>query len=406
MASKARVTFNVLLAALIIENILRFPLVTLINNSFNSTACRSPEFYGINLQEHNVTTEDGYILKIFRVSGRNCVVKKRPPVILMHGLLQSSDVWFDAGPGAGLAYLISDACYDLWLGNQRGNYHAKRHLILDPDRNPHFWHFSVDEIGFYDIPATIDYVLKATGEEKLNYVGYSQGAGTFFIMCSERPGYCDKANVLIGVAPAARQTHTKSLPYRALTKSVEKLEGTLTNMGINELFARGSFGQQFSSFFCNLNSITAAVCGGYIGVIDSFHPGSIDVKTLRHLFTHFPDGTSTHNIARYGQSMSTRFFQKFDYGESKNLKIYGDIKPPKFNLSAVTVPFVNLYGRNDKLVDPKDISWLLKQLPNVLEDVEVSDPSWNHIDVAYSQLSKKLIYPKIDEYLSKYSDVM
>ncbi|OWR54447.1 acidic lipase, partial [Danaus plexippus plexippus] len=162
MASKARVTFNVLLAALIIENILRFPLVTLINNSFNSTAYRSPEFYGINLQEHNVTTEDGYILKIFRVSGRNCVVKKRPPVILMHGLLQSSDVWFDAGPGAGLAYLLSDACYDLWLGNQRGNYHAKRHLILDPDRNPHFWHFSVDEIGFYDIPATIDYVLKAT----------------------------------------------------------------------------------------------------------------------------------------------------------------------------------------------------------------------------------------------------
>lgn len=62
----------------------------------------------------------------------------------------------------------------VWIGNARGNTYSRRHITLDP-KDPKFWDFSWHEIGVYDIPATIDYVLANTNQTKLSYVGHSQG---------------------------------------------------------------------------------------------------------------------------------------------------------------------------------------------------------------------------------------
>lgn len=358
--------------------------------------------YGYRTEEHIAITDDGYSLKIFRiVQGKDCV--KKPPVILMHGLLQSADVWLDAGPGSALAYLLADDCHDLWVGNQRGNYYSRKHRTLNPDTDSKFWHFSVDEIGLYDIPTTIDYVLEKTGAEKLNYIGYSQGSGTYFIMCSERPDYCDKANVLIALAPAARQTHTKSIPYRTLMQAIDNTRQIFSYTGIQEVFSKGSFSQEFMGFLCQLPYMSNGICNAIEALVDSNHPGSITNETTRVLFSHFPAGTSVQNLARYGQSMKSRKFEKFSYGKKENLMIYHSESPPEYNLSAVTVPVMVIYGKNDYLVDPKDVRWLLRRLPNVLEAEEVKDPLWNHLDVPYSQYASELIYPKISEYLNKFS---
>ncbi|XP_052755651.1 lipase 1-like [Galleria mellonella] len=359
--------------------------------------------YGYQSQEHQVVTEDGYLLKVFRVSqGRNCDGRRRsPPVILMHGLLQSSDSWLDAGPGAALAYLISDACYDLWVANCRGNYYSRRHLKLAPNSSQ-FWHFSIDEIGFYDVPATIDYVLNYTGAEKVNYIGYSQGAGTFFVMCSERPGYCDKVNVLIALAPATRQINTKSILFRFLTDAILRLEHLLTKYGMYEIFAKGSISQEFLAFFCELNWITEMICNSGQSILDAYHPNSVAEHTARSMFGHFPAGTSVHNMARYGQSMISEDFGKFNYGVD-NMRVYGSEDPPLYNLSAVSVPVVIIYGKNDRLVDTKDVEWLAKRLPNVVESFLVEDPYWNHLDVTYSRYTSISVFPKVNEHLLRYS---
>ncbi|KAI5635271.1 alpha/beta-hydrolase lipase region domain-containing protein [Phthorimaea operculella] len=361
--------------------------------------------HGYPSEEHSVTTEDGYVLKMFRIrKGKNCEGPvKKPPVILMHGLLQSSDVWLDAGPDAGLAYLLSDACYDLWTGNQRGNYYTRTHKTLNPDTDAKFWEFSVDEIGYYDIPAMIDYVIKHTGSKKVNYIGYSQGSGTFYAMCSERPGSCDKVSVQIGLAPASRQTHTKSVSYKAMCTVIEKLRGVLATAGVYEVLSKGYLSQAFMEYLCQWPMMSNSLCYTVNAIADAYHPGSITNQTNQILFSHFPAGTSSQNIARYAQSFRTPYFEKFDYGKEKNLELYGSERPPQYNLSAVTVPVVIIYGKNDHLVDPKDVHWLRRQLPNVLETVEVKDPLWNHMDVSYSQYTNELIFPKINEYLMEYS---
>ncbi|KAG6443682.1 lipase 1-like [Manduca sexta] len=359
--------------------------------------------YGYESEEHIVETEDGYLLTVFRMRAPG--KERGTPTLLMHGLLQSADSFADAGPAAGLAYLLADAGHDLWLGNVRGNYYSRAHTRLQPEDTA-FWNFCVDEIGRYDVPAMVDYVLQQTATSKLNYIGYSQGAGAYIIMCSERPDYCNKAQVMIGLAPAARQLNTSSRLYKLLTTTLMKMEWFLTSTGVVELFSKGSLSQEFVAFFCQLNHITDKLCATGMNMfdsVDSLHPGSVTNETTRTLFGHFPAGTSLHNMAWYGQVMNTDRYGKFDYGKERNLALYGTAFPPDYNLTAVTVPVVAIYGRNDGLVDTKDVEWLLARLPNVLEAVVVKDPRWNHLDVTYSQYTGEMIFPKINEYLLKYS---
>ncbi|CAG9793143.1 unnamed protein product [Diatraea saccharalis] len=352
-------------------------------------------------EEHFVVTEDGYILRMFRiVQAKNCQNSKFiTPVLLMHGLLESSDSWMDSGPNAGLAYLISDACFDLWLGNFRGNYYSRRHMTLDPNKDAKFWQFSVDQMGYYDAPALVDYILNNTGVQKLNYIGYSQGCATFFIMCSERPEYSNKINVMIGLAPATRHLNSRSIGFRLSTMAFAFLEKGLRSAGVEEVLRKGSLVQRLLATFCQLNTMTEVFCDVGLAFVDFYHPGSATNKTIANVYNHLPAGTSVKTLAQYGQSMISSDFVKFDYGRQTNMKVYGQEKPPKYKLSIVSAPVVIIYGRNDGLVDVKDVKWLAKKLPNVIDVVEVKDPLWNHLDVHHSRFTKSLIFPKIYEHL-------
>ncbi|XP_023943679.2 lipase 3-like [Bicyclus anynana] len=359
--------------------------------------------YGFATEEHTVTTEDGYVLTVFRMTGRDCVEFNKSPVLLMHGLFQSADAWLDAGPDAGLAYLIAAQCHELWVGNQRGNYYGRRHVRLDPDRDAKFWKFSTDEMGIYDIPAIVDYVLKNTRQEKLIYVGFSQAVGTSLIMCSERPGYCDKVSLIIALAPATRITNIKSVMLKTIFETVNKLQGVLLSTGVHELFARGALVQGLLGQLCKFRSTSRTICGTGLGLLDAFHPGSIDDDALQLIATHTPAGTSTQTLVRYGQSLKTDKFQKFDYGKAKNLEIYGTERPPVYNLDAATAPVALFYGLNDNVDDIEDVFWLKNQLPNLVEAIQIADPLWNHFDMIYSRHVKKLVYPKVKQYLFNYS---
>lgn len=64
--------------------------------------------------------------------------------------------------------------FQVWIGNARGNTYSRHHISMQPE-DAAFWNFSWHEIGIYDIPATIDYILEQTNQTKLSYVGHSQG---------------------------------------------------------------------------------------------------------------------------------------------------------------------------------------------------------------------------------------
>lgn len=68
------------------------------------------------------------------------------------------------------AFKLADDGYDIWLPNARGSEFSRKHKYLLPT-SEHFWKFSWDEIAKYDLPATIDFILRETNNSALHYVG-------------------------------------------------------------------------------------------------------------------------------------------------------------------------------------------------------------------------------------------
>lgn len=117
-------------------------------------------------------------------------------------------------------YILADAGYDVWMGNARGNYYSRKHTTLNPDKDEEFWNFSWDQIGYYDLPAMVDHILKTTGRDKLHYIGHSQGGADFFVMTSDRPEYNEKILLMQGLAPAVFMSHCQSLVLKYLAPFV------------------------------------------------------------------------------------------------------------------------------------------------------------------------------------------
>lgn len=90
--------------------------------------------------------------------------------------------------------------YDVWIGNARGNIFSRNHTTLDPN-DAKFWQFSFHEIGYFDLPAMIDYALNYTNQENLVYIGHSQGGTISFVLLSEREEYNEKIAIAHEMAP-------------------------------------------------------------------------------------------------------------------------------------------------------------------------------------------------------------
>lgn len=124
------------------------------------------------------------------------------------------------------AYLLAEAGYDVWLGNARGNYYSRTHVRLRPDAifNTDYWEFSWDEIGNIDLPTMIDYALEHTGQQRLHYIGHSQGTTSFFVMGSLRPDYNQKIISMHALAPVAFLANSGHLLLRALAQFSNPLD--------------------------------------------------------------------------------------------------------------------------------------------------------------------------------------
>lgn len=85
-------------------------------------------------------------------------------------------------------------------------------------------------------------------------------------------------------------------------------------------------------------------------------------------------------------------FAKYDYGILKNLREYGQLKPPEFNLGSIPklLPIWMAYGGNDALADKTDFLHTVKELPSTPELLYLED--YGHVDFILSSKAKEDIY--------------
>lgn len=156
------------------------------------------------METHIVTTEDKTDLTIFRLPFSAKLKNEnttKQVVFLMHGASSSSDCFILNGPENSIAYILSNAGYDVWLGNSRGNRYSSN---IIPS-----WDFSFEQSAYYDLPASLDYILNVTKQSDLHYIAHSQGTTIYFIMLSELPKYNKVIRTAHLLAPAAYMSNIR-----------------------------------------------------------------------------------------------------------------------------------------------------------------------------------------------------
>ncbi|ODM97066.1 Lipase 3 [Orchesella cincta] len=361
--------------------------------------------YGYPVEVHHVTTADGYILQLHRIPyGKTCGPAEGKRVIyVQHGLLCDSSSYVLSGVNKSLAYLLADACYDVWLPNARGNTYSRRHVTLDPNVDKEaFWGYSFHEMGIYDLPANFDYILGLTGTDGLYYVGHSMGTTMFWICMSERPEYNSKIKLMSALAPIAHTEHMIS-PIRLIAPFSGQIKWLLKMVGLFEFMPSNAFLKLIGQQACDTTSPLQPICSNLMFVLCGFNPDQLDTSLLPTILGHLPAGASVRSVIHYAQGVLSGAFRQYDFGAKGNMDRYGQPTPPDYDLSKVTAPVAFYWGENDWLGTKPDTLRIAKLLPNIQRMFRVQDDLFNHLDFIMAKRIRELVNDRVLEFLGNFN---
>lgn len=383
--------------------------------------------FGYAAEEHVVQTKDGYLLGLHRLPAKRtgpdlidmCARKtghispeiekeildspppdfpgvdplsqdKRPVVYLHHGLLMNSEVWVCLTSAERcIPFQLVEAGYDVWLGNNRGNKYSKKSTKYPPN-SVEFWDFSMDEFAFHDIPASIEYILRVTGQETLSYVGFSQGTAQALAALSVHHVLNQRVNCFIGLAPAMSPAGLSN----TIVDSLVRASPTVLFLA----FGRGAI----------LNSApiwqTIFYRPLYIKVIDwaidqlfGWKCENMSYTSKLAAYPHLYSFTSVKSVVHWFQIIRNKSFQMYDndmgtakFGSFRGGR-YRFYKPAKFPTRNIRVPnILLLYGGVDSLVD---IDVMLKELPKHTKAIPV--PHYEHLDFLWADDASEKVLPHV-----------
>lgn len=177
----------------------------------------------------------------------------------MHGIVGSSDSWLLNGPNDGIPFMLADAGYDVWLGNARGNVYSRKHISRSTLLY-NFWDFDWHEIGIYDLPASIDYILLNTQHTSVHYVGHSQGTTVFLVWLSTFPMDSSKIKSAHLLAPVAFADHMTQPFVKPLSALFGQPGVWINNIASVELLPRTVLLETLTPQLCYEGSILQELC--------------------------------------------------------------------------------------------------------------------------------------------------
>ncbi|XP_048194703.1 lysosomal acid lipase/cholesteryl ester hydrolase-like [Perognathus longimembris pacificus] len=373
--------------------------VSAVNPEVSMTVIQMIRYWGYAGEEHFVETEDGYILGVHRIphgKKNHSEQVPKPVVYLQHGLLGDSSNWVTNLDNSSLAFILADAGFDVWMGNSRGNTWSRKHKILSVTQDE-FWAFSFDEMAKYDLPASIDYILNKTGQEQLNYVGYSQGSTIGFLGFSQIPELTQKIKMFYALGPLISLDFNLNPEIKLSDVPDVVIEDIC---GHNELLPQSIVTKWLSTHFCS-HVILKELCGNFLYLLFGFDERNLNMSRVDVYVAHNPAGTSVQNLLHWKQLAKFGRFQAFDWGSSdKNYLHYHQSYPPMYNVKDMLVPTALWNGGQDWLADTSDVHILLTQITNLVYHKEI--PTYNHIDFIWGLNAPWRLYDEIITLMKKY----
>jgi lysosomal acid lipase/cholesteryl ester hydrolase len=353
---------------------------------------------GYPCEEHFVITPDGFHLCMHRISHGKLETPPaksttpRQAVFIMHGFLQCDESWLVLDKN--LPFLLADAGYDVWLGNARGNKYSCKHERYKPDSQV-YWDFCLDELARQDLPTSLNYILKHTGNKKLSYVGFSQGSAMAFASFSVHHDLAAKINIFVALAPAALATGFTNHFLDSLAKMSPEV--------VYLIFGRRAM-LGFYCFWQNLLSTRA-----FVKILDlcllflfGWDVKNVTPEDKAVIYSHIYSPSSVKAVVHWFQLMRSKRFQVYDdhkSGSPNSTDCYAGVSVPCYPVSQITCPIAIFYGGRDFL---PDTAYLLKTLPKHATATE--EPSYEHMDFMYCRKNCSTIYLKVLDLLQRAID--
>lgn len=238
-------------------------------------------------------TEDGYINQMFRVYKE--FPRGKPAIMMLHGLMDSSDSWIMNVKERAPAFVAAEAGYDVWVPNTRGNKYSRSHVKYQSDYDAEYWDHSFTDISKYDVPAFMEHIKETTGVANMTVIGHSQGTSEIFYGLSRNTTYFkDNMNLFIGLGPLTVLTDTSPTNIE-LVKFAFDFRPVLADLGIFDMLSE----RQTRAFFMNVCGfwIEACLVGTHFIATTTVLP--LDVERTRAFFGHYPAGSSVKSFAHF-----------------------------------------------------------------------------------------------------------
>ncbi|XP_015266042.1 PREDICTED: lipase member M-like [Gekko japonicus] len=340
------------------------------------------QYWGYPSEEYEVLTADGYYLSLNRIPGGS-----KAAVLMIHALIKEGGGWVENLSHNSLGFILADAGYDVWIGNNRGNTWSRRHEHFTIDQQE-FWDFSFHEMAIYDLPAFTDFILQKTGQEQFYFVAHSEGSTIALFAFSVLPQLASKVKMLFALGPSY------TLQY-----SIAPL---LQLLRLPDIFLKFIFGtKELSLLSPRLRAFVSRTCGyklidvlckQALFLVGGFNEKNLNTSRVDVYTALFPDYTSVKQIIHWGQLIKTRETRYFDYG-SENIEKYNQTIPPLYRIEDITVPVAIWTGGQDWVSQPEEAEQLSSRLKNVIHFKYL--PDWNQWDFIWGLDAPQRMYSEI-----------
>ncbi|XP_016851199.2 lipase member M [Anolis carolinensis] len=354
-------------------------------------------YQGYPNEEYEILTDDGYFLPINRIPhGRKEVenTASKPVVLVMPGVLTNGGTWVANMPNNSLGFVLADAGFDVWLGNNRGCRWCRKHQNFSIDKEQ-FWDFSFHEMAMNDLSAIINFILSKTGQEKIFYIGHSQGSTIAFIAFSEIPQLAQKIKIFFAFGPVASLNHSKS-PYTKLAFFADNAGKAI--LGKKEFCVLHNNTRTFLAKTCD-QEFWRNICVKLLFSAGGISKNNVNMSRMDVFASHLPGCTSIKNLLHWAQIKTSGVLKFFDYG-SENIMKYSQVAPPAYNIQKMAVPIAMWSGGHDIMATPKDTKQLLPLLQNLIYYKEI--PHWMHYDFIFGLDARQEVYDEIIEIIQNF----
>lgn len=176
--------------------------------------------------------------------------------------------------------------------------------------------FSFDEMGKYDIPAALAYVLKNQPKDyspKVFYIGHSMGTTMFWVAMNEHQKFMeDSVHMMVAMGPVAYVGNVES-PITLFSPFLHQIETLFKWLGIREFRPSNAITRWFEKMVCDQTMVQLKVCENYLFLITGYDSYQMNmVMKLSHIETLISSPLDQHTdpLAHHPWTRARRRFDQ------------------------------------------------------------------------------------------------